>query len=141
MLKEDFTRFRIPLGLRRASGRDPRLEVDPLRQPGINLAPWCPNGKGEVEGPCDGEDDVPDGPPQEGIKEEEYEIHQIHDCQGESNLVSAKSITEVLVVAGANLHADHGINGFSGEPIGFGELATEDKCEPSDLKLDFATLI
>ena len=64
--------------------------VDPLQQPGMNLAPWCPNGKADVEGACDGEDDVPDDPPQEGIQEEEYEIHQIHDGQGEGDLVSAE---------------------------------------------------
>ena len=105
--------------------------VDPLRQPGINLAPWCPNGKAEVEGPCVGEDDVPNDPPQEGIQEEEDEIHQIHDGQGESNLVSAENVTEVLVVTGVNLHAYHDIDGFSEgegqEPIGFGELTTKDK--------------
>jgi len=107
------------------------LGVYPLGQPGVNLAPWCPNGKAEVERACDGEDNVPNDPPQEGIQEEEHKIHDIHDGQGESDLVRAKSVTEVPVITGANLHADHGIDGFSEgecqEPIRFGELATEDK--------------
>ena len=74
-------------------------------------------------------DNVPDDPPQEGIQEEQYEIHQIHDRQSESDLVCAKCITEVLVVTRANLHAHNGINGFpegeGQEPIRFGELATK----------------
>ena len=105
--------------------------VDPLRQSGINLTPWCPNGEAEVEGACDRENNVPNDPPEEGIQKEEHEIHDVHDGQGESNLVCAKSVAEVLVVAGVDFHADHGIDGFSEgerqEPIRFGELATKDE--------------
>jgi hypothetical protein len=63
------------------------------------------------------------------IQEEQHEIHRIHDRQSESNLVCAKCITEVLVVARANHHAHRGVNGFpkgeGQEPIRFGELATK----------------
>jgi hypothetical protein len=90
-----------------------------------------PDRKAEVERACDGKGSVPNNPPQEGIQEEQHEIHQIHDRQSESDLVCAKCIAEVLVVTRANLHAHHGINGFpegeGQEPIRFGELATKYK--------------
>ena len=66
----------------------------------------CPNGKAEVKGARDGENGVPDDPPQEGIQEE----RKVHDGQGECGLVSAESVTGVLVVAHLNLHSDHGID-------------------------------
>jgi hypothetical protein len=105
--------------------------VDPLWQPGVNLMPWCPDRKAKVERACDGKDNIPDNPPQEGIQEEQHKIHQIHNRQSEGDLVCAKCITEVLVVTRVNLHAHHSINGFpegeGQEPIRFGELATKYK--------------
>lgn len=86
------------------------LGVDPLGQPSIDLAPWCPDGKAKVKRARDGKNNVPDDPPQESVQEEEDKIHKIHDGQGESYLVHAKSITKVFVVAGLDLHADHGFN-------------------------------
>jgi len=40
---------------------------------------WELGWKGQSKRACDGEDDIPDGPPQEGIQEEEHKVHNIRD--------------------------------------------------------------
>ena len=133
----------LVLELQIQSGEE--LGVDPLVQPSANLAPWCQNKEAQVEGAGDGENNVPDyppqegdgennvpdDPPQEGVREKKHEIHEIRDGKGESNLVCTKSVAEVLVIAGLDLHADRGIDGLSeGEcrgEMGLGEFAAKDE--------------
>ena len=79
-----------------------------------------PYGKAQVKGTFDGENNISDDPPREGIQEEKHNIHGIRDGQGESDLISADSVTEVPV-ARLHLHSDHGIHRLSEGEFGTNE--------------------
>lgn len=74
---------------------------------------------------------VPNDIPEEGVEEEEAEIHAEHDGEGERRLVTAKGVAKNLVRAVLHLHADHDAHGVlereGEEEVRLGELAAKDE--------------
>ena len=111
--------------------RSQQLGVDPLGQTHVDILPRRPNGQSKAERPGNAEHRIPDDPPQEGIQEEEHEIHDVHDRERERSLVPAKCVAEVLVVAAVDLHTDHDLDRVlerqREEEVRLRELAAEDE--------------
>jgi hypothetical protein len=76
-----------------------------------NLVPWRPDGQAEGERVTDAEYHVPDDVPQEWVKEEERQVHDVHEGQGECCMIDAECIPKDFVCAVLYSHTDHNQNG------------------------------
>ncbi len=107
------------------------LGIDTLRKASVDVLPRGPDGESEREGAGNAVHRVPNDVPEVRVKEEESEVHDIHDGESKGGLVLAKVISEPLIVTILDGHADHDSNGIAKgecqEEIRFHEFAAENK--------------
>lgn len=113
--------------------------IDPLGQPGEDILPRGPDTHTDGKASGDREDSVPNDIPQEGIQEEQSQVHDKHDSESKGRLIHTQTTAKVLVATVLNFHTVHDLHRVterqSQEEVRFGEFAAENE-EPKEERCD-----
>jgi len=105
--------------------------IDTLRKANIDVLPGGPDGESESERACDTVHRVPNDIPEVRVKEEEREVHDVHDGESKGGLVLAKAIPEPLIATILDGHPNHDSNGIAEgecqEEVRFHKFAAENE--------------